>query len=69
VDFDADGDVDNTDFDTFQSCATGPGIPQNDSDMQAADLDLDGDVDQADFAVFQRCFSGTDTPADVDCIP
>jgi hypothetical protein len=69
MDFDSDGDVDNSDYDFFQSCATGPGIPQNNPDSQVADIDTDGDVDQVDFAAFQRCFSGENIPADSNCMP
>jgi subtilisin family serine protease len=56
-DFDDDGDVDLTDFLTFENCFSGPGSsPPGGCD--AADLDFDGDVDLADFAVFQRAFTG-----------
>ncbi len=54
---DDDGNVDQEDFDVFQSCASGPGIPHDGSrKCQQADFDRDGDVDQDDFAVFQRCY-------------
>lgn len=56
-DFDDDGDVDLTDFLTFENCFAGPGTsPPGGCD--AADLDFDGDVDLSDFAVFQRAFTG-----------
>ncbi|MHC4443543.1 MAG: hypothetical protein ACYTBZ_04585 [Planctomycetota bacterium] len=66
-DFDRDGDVDLDDFDHFQSCSSGPAIPQTDPDCQDADLENDGDVDQNDFGLLQLCYSGTGNPADPDC--
>ncbi|HSA29788.1 MAG TPA: right-handed parallel beta-helix repeat-containing protein [Phycisphaerae bacterium] len=68
ADLDGDGDVDGSDFQLFQSCASGPAIPHNGTrTCQATDLDHDGDVDQADFGLWQRCFSGAGTPADPNC--
>ncbi len=67
VDFDRDGDVDAADFDHFETCASGPGIAQNDPRCVGVRLDADEDVDQSDFAIFQRCISGKDTPADPAC--
>ena len=67
-DLDGDGDVDQTDFGFFESCASGPAIPDNGSSTcQRADSDEDGDVDMADFAVFQRCWSGENNPANPNC--
>jgi hypothetical protein len=63
-----DGHVDADDFEHFQSCASGPNIPQNDPDCQDADLDNDSDIDQEDFGLFQRCYSGPDELADADCV-
>jgi len=65
-DFDRDGDVDTADFEAFEGCASGPGIPLA-LDCEASDFDADNDVDQADFAIFQRCFSGEDIAADPNC--
>ncbi|GMU23751.1 MAG: hypothetical protein AMXMBFR13_38290 [Phycisphaerae bacterium] len=59
ADFDCDQDVDLDDFGHFQTCASGPSIPQRDANCTNADLDGDGDVDQEDFGVFQRCYSGS----------
>jgi hypothetical protein len=53
-DLDGDGSIDNTDFLRFQSCSSGPGIPQANPSCGQADFDLDGDVDQSDFGVLQR---------------
>ncbi len=67
ADFDGDLDVDDADFDLFQACATGPGVPISAADCDPADLDGDRDVDQSDFATFQRCFSGPGTVPASDC--
>ncbi|MHC4444789.1 MAG: hypothetical protein ACYTA5_19505, partial [Planctomycetota bacterium] len=67
-DFNGDGDVDQDDFDTFESCASGPVIPHDGSPTcQYADFDSDNDVDQNDFAIFQRCYSGENNPGDPSC--
>lgn len=58
VDFDADGDVDLTDFIRFQGCFNGPNQPPALTGCGAADSDGDGDVDMTDSADFQTCFSG-----------
>ena len=68
-DFDADGDVDQTDFGRFQSCYSGPGAPQIDTACAPARLDADEDVDQNDFGLFQACISGPGLPADATCAP
>ncbi len=58
ADFDADGDVDLSDFATFQSCYNGPNNPPAQPGCEAVDFNADGDVDLGDFAVFQGCFNG-----------
>jgi hypothetical protein len=68
ADFDADGDVDMTDFGHFQACLSGPGIPQVDPDCQNARLNGENDVDQDDLAIFLNCVSGADMPANPDCV-
>jgi len=67
ADFDEDNDVDADDFSHFQSCGTGPQVPQTDPACDNTDLDNDGDTDQEDFAVFQNCYSGQDLPPDPNC--
>ncbi len=67
-DFDHDGDVDNDDVLHFESCATGPGAPQNAPNCLNADLDGDADVDQSDFGLMQRCHSGDGNSADPNCM-
>lgn len=67
ADFDGDGDVDTADLDTFEACATGPGVPQVDPACAAVSFDNDDDVDQSDFGMFQRCISGEGIPVDPDC--
>lgn len=58
VDFDFDGDVDASDFETFARCLAGPGAPRppacTPQEFADADLDNDGDVDAVDAAIFQR---------------
>ncbi len=67
-DLDLDCDVDGDDYDTFDTCASGPAVPHGGTPTcQLADADGDNDVDQSDFGVFQRCYSGQGNPADPDC--
>ncbi len=70
-DFNNDGQVDNQDFDMFQTCATGPNVPYDlfalppecelpdDGAFLSGDFDIDNDIDQADFAVFQDAYGAT----------
>jgi hypothetical protein len=63
ADLDRDGDVDAADFNLFESCASGPGIPHDGSVLsQIADFDFDGDIDQSDFAEFQSRYTGEQVP-------
>jgi predicted amidohydrolase len=62
-DFDADGDVDLTDYGDFLSCYNGPGRPKPDGCVYAADFDADGDVDLEDYGAFIACYSGPDIPS------
>lgn len=66
ADFDQDGRVDSSDLGLFQSCGSGPMIPQTEPDCAPTDLDGDGDVDQLDFGIFQQCYSAA-KPADPNC--
>jgi len=61
-DFDADRDVDLSDFAFLQVCFNGPNRPWSRPDCSPADLDGDGDVDLADFSRFQSCFRGPNRP-------
>lgn len=67
ADYDKDGDVDLEDFGHFQSCLTGPAVPQTDPKCQTAKFDSDDDVDQNDWGIFQRCLTGAGIPADPNC--
>jgi len=67
ADFDGDCDVDDDDFDAFETCASGPGVPLE-AGCEGKDLDLDNDIDQADFSLFQRCVSGSEMPIDPECM-
>ncbi len=62
ADFDADGDVDLSDFTHFQVCFNGPNRPLPGPACGDADLDVDDDIDLSDFTVFQTCFNGPNRP-------
>lgn len=66
-DYDDDGDVDLTDFGTFQLCFNGPTRPYPFSGCGVADTDDDGDVDLSDFATFLSCFNGPEQPPSASC--
>jgi hypothetical protein len=70
IDADGDCDVDIADLQTFESCATGPGLPYPvgmSPDCSLFDQDNDDDVDQVDFGLFQRCLSGDGDPYPPGC--
>jgi hypothetical protein len=67
-DFNLDGSVDESDFDWFQACLTGPDQPHPDPACSAADLDDDGDIDQVDFGGFQRCITPPGGWIDPACV-
>lgn len=70
ADADGDGDVDQTDFATWQLCYSGSGRPVG-GDCRCFDRDAagagDGDVDADDYAAFQACASGPAITADAGC--
>jgi hypothetical protein len=66
ADYDSDCDVDHADYQSWESCASGPEVPYA-GDCGDTDFDADLDTDQADFSVFQRCYSGENVPGDPDC--
>jgi hypothetical protein len=55
ADLNLDGDVDLSDFQTFQLCFMTSG---DDEDCLSSDFDGDGDVDLVDFGYFQLAFTG-----------
>lgn len=65
-DADQDGDVDDSDFQAFASCRSGPAVAFR-TGCTVYDRDGDQDVDFDDFGVLQRCYSGSCRPADVNC--
>ena len=65
-DFDQDGDVDRADLETWEQCATGPGLPFS-AGCEPKNLDGNGSIDQSDFGLLQRCWSGEDTPGRSEC--
>lgn len=67
ADFDADGDVDLSDFSTLQLCFNGPNRPPVFGGCGPADMDEDGDVDLSDFSVFLSCFNGPGRPPTPTC--
>lgn len=58
-DFDNDGDVDLTDFGSFQLCFTGGGGGPIAPGCEAGDFDGDDDVDLSDFGSFQLAYTGS----------
>lgn len=70
VDFDRDGDIDQTDFGYLQRCQ---GFDNSMVALQpeciAGDLDEDGLIDENDLAALIQCHSGPNLPADRDCVP
>jgi hypothetical protein len=67
-DFDADGDIDLTDFAVLQNCLMGWSIPVADPACVQADLTSDGFVDQLDVNQFIGCMSGAAIPANPACV-
>ena len=65
-DFDGDNDVDQDDFELFETCASGPAVGLAPG-CEGKDLDRDGDIDQDDFGRFQRCYSGAGKPSNPNC--
>ena len=59
MDFDLDGDVDQTDFAHIQNCFSGDGFACG-PDCSDGDLDGDGDLDSSDFNAFLPSLSGAD---------
>lgn len=66
-DFDADGDVDVSDFGFLQLCFNGPSRPFPFAGCDNADFDGDGDVDLSDFSRFLACFNGPSRPPAAGC--
>ncbi len=68
-DLDQDGDVDNDDVTTFQSCYTGEGggVPGG---CELADIDCDNDVDCVDYGLLTLDWTAGGDPPDIDeCTP
>ena len=57
ADFDADGDVDLSDFAAMQRCFSGEALPYP-AGCDLPDLNADGDVDGGDFAGMAPCMAG-----------
>ena len=65
-DYDGDGDIDLGDYDVFNDCLAGEGVPPAPTMpgvdpfgcLDAFDTDGDGDVDLSDFADLQDAFTG-----------
>ncbi|HSW46136.1 MAG TPA: SBBP repeat-containing protein [Phycisphaerae bacterium] len=66
ADLDRDCDVDQSDFNLFAACISGPTVPLS-TGCESSDFDDDNDVDQSDFGIFQCCYSGAGIPADPNC--
>lgn len=67
VDYDRDGDVDQSDYGAFQRCYSGPYVAQSDPACQSRKLDGDDDVDTDDLSVFLNCFAGVGVYANPLC--
>ncbi|MDM8009308.1 MAG: SBBP repeat-containing protein [Phycisphaerae bacterium] len=67
ADLDHDCDVDQSDFDMFVACLSGPSVPWS-AGCDSSDLDKDTDVDQLDFGILQRCCSGANNLFDPNCV-
>ena len=68
-DFDGDNDVDEDDFDAFESCFTGPdGGPQS-RGCTPGDFDGDDDIDCDDWALFVASWTLNDPPTLCFCNP
>ena len=63
-DFDADGYIDQSDYNHLRDCLCGPQVPQEAEECVNCDLDDDGNVDLADVAEFQQAFSGAEKHPD-----
>jgi hypothetical protein len=67
ADFDADNDVDQSDFGRLQACLAGTGAGPIPPECVPTDLDGDGSVDPGDITVFISCFAGPDQPIPLSC--
>jgi len=67
IDFDSDGDIDQSDFGRLQACLSGTDNPQTNPSCLPADIDQDDDVDQDDYVVFEQCALGPGIPVPADC--
>ncbi len=63
-DMDCDSDVDSSDYDSFESCMSGPDqfLASELGQCRRADANADERLDLRDFAALQRCFSGSGVP-------
>jgi hypothetical protein len=66
-DFDHDGDVDQSDYATFQLCISGDGVPHTTPACAGARLDDDSDIDKDDVALFLNCLAGPDVIVSPNC--
>ncbi len=69
LDYDHDGDIDQSEFAHIQLCLSGPNVPQNEPGCENARLDADQDVDGDDLNLFLGCFSGPEIYAYPGCLP
>lgn len=67
ADYDADGDVDVSDWGHVQTCLSGAFTPQTDPSCFDAMFDADNDVDPDDVAAWLDCYSGPGIPANPNC--
>ena len=67
LDFDGDGDIDQSDFGRLQACYTGPGVPVTDPICTAMQIDVDNDVDQEDVTSFFECMTAPNIEPNPAC--
>ena len=67
VDFDKDGDVDQSDFGLLQRCFTGTAVPTIAPECQKADLNHDLRIDEFDTGKFLHCCTGAGLAGDPHC--
>ncbi|MBI4581442.1 MAG: hypothetical protein HY718_17195, partial [Planctomycetes bacterium] len=67
MDFDGDGDVDQSDYGHLQMCMTAVGVAPTDPACFDASLDGDVDVDGDDLAIFVGCLGAAGVTVDPAC--
>jgi hypothetical protein len=69
IDYDHDGDIDQSDFAHVQNCLSGTNVEQSITGCLNTRLDGDLDVDGEDLNLFLDCYSGPEVYAEPECLP